>query len=91
MTLQYLKHLDLYYLVLGTIKNVIAKENVYAIKLTTRPITNMTKTIYRETLHEKSYCYLKIVDLLGKMTSESDKTKRTVYYTMIMEEIKHIV
>ena len=51
----------------------------------------MRKTIYRETPHEKSYCYLKIVDLLGKMTSESDKTKRTVYYTMIMEEIKHIV
>lgn len=52
---------------------------------------NKPEIIKKEVPHEKNYCYLAIVDLLGKIVSENDKTKRILIYSMIMREIKHLL
>lgn len=48
------------------------------------------KTI-KQVPHDKPYCYLKIVDLLGRIVKEDSKIKRILWYREILAEVKHLI
>ena len=49
------------------------------------------KKVIKNLPHDKTYCYILILELLWEMAKEESEVKRILINNMIIKEVKHLI